>query len=200
VTGIGNREARSFFEGEFARYSPSSTSQVIAPILNKVGAFLADPLLYGILVAPESSFSPRLLMDSGGILLVNLAKGQIGEGPANLLGSLLVASLGLAGLSRTDLPAEERRPFFLYLDEFQSFATLSLAGMLAELRKYGVGLILANQYLGQLSPEIRDAVLGNVGTLVTFRLGAADARVLAQEFAPVFTQRDLVNGARHGRL
>jgi type IV secretory pathway TraG/TraD family ATPase VirD4 len=190
---VANKQARGFFEREYESYAPSMRAQVIGPILNKVGAFLADPTLYRILVAPENSFDLRRLMDSGGVLLVNLAKGKIGEGPASLLGSLLVASIGLSGLSRAELPVERRRPFFIYLDEFQSFATLSLAGMLSELRKYGVGLILANQYLSQLSPEIRDAVLGNVGTLIAFRVGAADAPLLAREFAPVFGAEDLLS-------
>jgi type IV secretory pathway TraG/TraD family ATPase VirD4 len=190
---VANKQPRSFFEREYESYAPSMRAQVIGPILNKVGAFLSDPTLYRILVSPESSFDFRRLMNSGGVLLVNLSKGKIGEGPARLLGSLLVASIGLAGLSRAELSAEERRPFFVYLDEFQSFATLSLAGMLSELRKYGVGLILANQYLGQLSPEIRDAVLGNVGTLIAFRVGAADAPILSREFAPVFGAEDLLS-------
>jgi DNA helicase HerA-like ATPase len=193
IARVANKQTRLFFEREYESYAPSMRAQVIGPILNKVGAFLSDPTLYRILVSPESSFDFRRLMDSGGVLLVNLSKGKIGEGPASLLGSLLVASMGLAGLSRAELPAEERRPFFLYLDEFQSFATLSLAGMLSELRKYGVGLVLANQYLGQLAPEIRDAVLGNVGTLIVFRVGPADASLLAREFAPVFGAEDLLN-------
>jgi len=193
IARVANKQARGFFEREYESYAPSMRAQVIGPILNKVGAFLADPTLYHILVSPENSFDLRRLMDSGGVLLVNLSKGKIGEGPASLLGSLLVASIGLAGLSRAELPVERRRPFFVYLDEFQSFATLSLAGMLSELRKYGVGLILANQYLGQLSPEIRDAVLGNVGTLIAFRVGAADAPLLAREFAPVFGAEDLLS-------
>jgi len=190
---VGNKQARGFFEREYESYAPSMRAQVIGPILNKVGAFLSDPTLYRILVSPENSFDLRRLMDSGGVLLVNLSKGKIGEGPASLLGSLLVASIGLAGLSRAELPVERRHPFFVYLDEFQSFATLSLTGMLSELRKYGVGLILANQYLGQLSPEVRDAVLGNVGTLIAFRVGAADAPLLAREFAPVFGAEDLLS-------
>jgi type IV secretory pathway TraG/TraD family ATPase VirD4 len=193
LSRVTNKQARTFFEREYETYAPSMRAQVIGPILNKVGAFLSDPILYRILVSPESSFDFRRLMDSGGVLLVNLSKGKIGEGPASLLGSLLVASIGLSGLSRAELPTDERRPFFVYLDEYQSFATLSLAGMLSELRKYGVGLILANQYLGQLSPEIRDAVLGNAGTLVAFRVGAADAPLLAREFAPVFGAEDLVS-------
>ena len=131
-------------------------------------------------------------MDVGQILLANLSKGQIGEGPAALLGSLLVSHLGLAGLARADTEEERRRDFFLYLDEFQTFATLSLANMLSELRKYRVNLVLAHQYLSQLEPEIRDAVLGNAGTLMTFRLGARDAGVLARELAPTFEPEDLL--------
>ncbi len=197
VSRLSNKQVKGFFQGEYASYSPSARAQVIGPILNKVGAFLADPTLYRIFSSPESSFDPRRLMDEGGILLVNLSKGQIGEGVANLLGSLLVASLGLAGLSRAELPAEKRRPFFVYLDEFQTFASLSLAGMLSELRKYGVGLVLANQYLGQLPPEIREAVLGNVGSLIAFRVGAADAPLLAREFSPVFGVEDLLRLPNH---
>jgi DNA helicase HerA-like ATPase len=197
LTRVANKQARAFFEREYESYASSMRAQVIGPILNKVGAFLADPTLYRILVSAESSFDLRHLMDSGGILLVNLSKGKIGEGPASLLGSLLVASIGLAGLSRAELSAEKRQPFFVYLDEFQTFASLSLAGMLSELRKYGVGLILANQYLGQLSPEIRDAVLGNVGTLIAFRVGAADAPLVAREFAPVFGVEDLLTLPNH---
>jgi type IV secretory pathway TraG/TraD family ATPase VirD4 len=193
IARVANKQARAFFEREYESYAPSMRAQVIGPILNKVGAFLSDSTLYRILVSPESFFDFRRLMDSCGVLLVNLSKGKIGEGPASLLGSLLVASIGLAGLSRAELPSEKRRPFFVYLDEFQTVGTLSLAGMLSELRKYGVGLILANQYLGQLSPEIRDAVLGNVGTLIAFRVGAADAPTLAREFAPVFGAEDLLS-------
>ncbi len=132
-------------------------------------------------------------MDEGKILLVNLARGRIGEGPAALLGSLLVSSLSLAAFARADQPEEARRPFFLYLDEFHTFATLSLATMLSELRKYRVGLVLAHQYLSQLETEIRDAVFGNVGTLISFRVGALDAPVIARELSPTFEPDDLIS-------
>jgi len=132
-------------------------------------------------------------MDEGRILLVNLAKGKIGEGPAALLGSLLVARIGLTALSRSEPAEENRRPFFLYLDEFQNFTTLSLANMLSELRKYRVGLVLAHQYLSQVQEEIRDAILGNVGTTISFRVGSADAEILGKEFYPEVAALDLMD-------
>jgi hypothetical protein len=124
--------------------------------------------------------------------LVNLAKGKIGEDTAALLGAMLVASVGAAAFSRAEIAEHDRRDFWVYLDEFQSFTTLSLAAMLSELRKYRVGMILAHQYLSQLDPQIRDAILGNVGTIIAFRLGLADAEIIAQEFYPVFSPADLV--------
>lgn len=192
VRRLTNPEVASFWRREYERYSPAFRAVVIAPLQNKVGAFLSDPILYRILSAETSSFYPREIMDQGKILLVNLSKGRMGEGPAALLGSLLVSSLSLAGLSRAELPEDERQPFFVYLDEFQVFSTLSLTTMLAELRKYRVGLTLAHQYLGQLDRELRDAVLGNVGTLIAFRTGAQDAPVIARELAPKIEPEDLI--------
>jgi hypothetical protein len=136
-------------------------------------------------------------MDSGGILLVNLAKGRIGEDTASLLGALLLSRINLAALSRAELPETSRRPFFCFLDEFQNFASLSFLSMLSELRKYGVGMTLAHQYLDQLELPIKNAVLGNTGTLVSFRLGAEDAESLAREFYPYFAATDLVNLPNH---
>ena len=193
VWHLENEEVRAFWKGEFQGYSPAFRAVVTAPLLNKVGAFLSDPMLRRILTGKKSSFNLREIMDQGRVLLVSLPKGQIGEGPAALLGSLLVSSLSLAALSRAEVPEDERRPFFIYLDEFHTFTTLSLATMLAELRKYRVGLVLAHQYLGQLKPAVRDAVLGNVGTLISFRVGAQDALLIARELAPVFEPEDLVN-------
>jgi hypothetical protein len=188
-----NEPVRRFWQKEFSTYSIRYRSDGIAPIQNKVGAFLADPRLNKILTKPESDLHMRQIMDSGAGLLVNLAKGKIGEDSANLLVSLLVSTIGLAAFSRADVPPEERHPFFLYLDEFQSFTTLSVANMASELRKYGVALILTHQHLHQLEPDVRHAVLGNAGTLIAFRVGAEDAPFLAREFDPPFTADDLVS-------
>lgn len=132
-------------------------------------------------------------MDGGKVLLVNLSRGQIGEGPAMALGAFLAAHIGLTGMARADRPEAGRHAFFVYLDEFQMFATRSLATMLSELRKYRVSLTLANQYLSQLDGAVRDAVVGNAGTLISFRLSAADAGYVAREFEPVFSAEDLIS-------
>lgn len=190
---VSNKEVRAFWTTEYDRYSPAFRAVVAAPLQNKIGAILTDPLLRRVFTGKQSSFRFRQVMDEGKVVLVNLAKGRIGEGPATILGSLLVSSLSLAALSRADVPEEKRRPFFVYLDEFHTFSTLSLATMLSELRKYKVGMVLANQYLGQLDPRVRDAVIANAGTLIAFRLGAQDARFLAPEFAPVFELEDLLS-------
>jgi len=132
-------------------------------------------------------------MDSKKILLVNLAKGQIGEDASNLLGAILLHSIGLAAFSRSDIAENERVPFYLYADEFQNFSTLSIVNLLSELRKFKIGAVLANQYLSQLDPKIKDAVLGNVGTLISFRLGVTDARYMEKEFFPYFNYDDIIN-------
>lgn len=187
-----NERVRDFWLKEFEHYSYRLRAEAIVPIQNKVGAFLADPMLNRILTHPEKDIRIRRVMDSKRILLVNLARGRIGEDAAAILGGLLVTMTGLAAFSRADMPEHERHPFYLYLDEFQNFTTLSIATMTAELRKYGVGLVLAHQYLSQLAPEVRDAVLGNGGTLISFRLGAVDASFVAREIAPVFDATDLL--------
>jgi hypothetical protein len=132
-------------------------------------------------------------MDEAKILLVNLSKGELGEDSANLLGALLVSTISLAAFSRSEVPETSRRPFFAYLDEFQNFTTLAVANMVSELRKYGVGLVLAHQHLNQLEPDVRHAVLGNVGTFIAFRLGAEDAGLIARELSPGFSAEDLIN-------
>jgi len=154
---------------------------------------LSNPITNRILTQPQSAFDLRSVMDEGKILLVNLAIGKIGEDAAALLGALLVTKIGLAGLSRADIGQEERRDFYLYLDEFSQFATLSLANMLSELRKYRINLIAPTQYLSALDVQVRDAVLGNVGTIISFRLGLPDAELLAGEFYPFFSASDLIN-------
>jgi type IV secretory pathway TraG/TraD family ATPase VirD4 len=190
---VSNAMVREFWEKEFAGYSPPFRAVVTAPLLNKVGAFLTDPLLHSILTGERSSFDLRRVMDEGKILMVNLAKGKLGEGPAALLGSLLVSHLSLAAMERADRPQEERRDFYLYLDEFHIFATLTLATMLSELRKYRLNLILAHQYLSQLESEVRDAVFGNAGTFIAFRVGALDAPTVARELSPTFEANDLLS-------
>lgn len=190
---VRSQPVRAFWLKEYEKYPAKFRLEAIAPIQNKVGAFLANPLLHRILTRADTMLDLRRVMDDGKILLVNLSKGQIGEDTATLLGALVVTSLGIAAMSRSDVPASARRSFYVYLDEFHAFTTLSLAGMLSELRKYGVSLTLAHQYLAQLDPMVREAILGNVGTILSFRLGPADAALLEQEFAPTFSALDLMN-------
>lgn len=158
ASGLANEEVRSLWLKEFAGYSPAFRAVVTSPLQNKLGALLTDPRLRAILTAEKSSFDLSAAMDGGKVILANLSRGKLGEGPAQLLGALLAARIGLAGLARADRPESERLDFCLYVDEFQMFATESFASMLAELRKYRVALVLANQYLGQLPDTIRDAV------------------------------------------
>jgi type IV secretory pathway TraG/TraD family ATPase VirD4 len=194
VTGrIRNPVVRAFWTNEFARYPDRHRAEVVAPIQNKLGALLSDPALYRILVSPAVDLHFRRLMDEGGALVVNLAKGRMGEDSAGTLGSLLVSTLGLAALSRADAPPATRRPFYVYVDEFQSFTTLAFVNMLSELRKFGLSLTLAHQHFSQLEPDVRHAVLGNAGTLIAMRVGPEDAGVLAREFQPDVTVEDLLN-------
>lgn len=190
---ISNEQVKGFWIKEYNKYPERLKAEAISPIQNKVGAFLSHPLLQKILTKPEKPLSLRKVMDEGKILLVNLAKGSIGEDISNLLGSLLISRFDLAALSRADIPENERKDFTLYLDEFHNFTTNSLILMLSELRKYRLSLVLAHQYLSQLEMPIRDAVLGNVGTLIVFRIGVSDAEVLGQEFAPEFKPADFTN-------
>jgi len=196
IAQIANPQVRAFWERDFVANGFNRPS-ALGPVLNKVGAFLADPMLYRVLVEPKQPISFRKVMDEGKILIVNLAKGQIGEDASSLLGGLLVTMLTNAAFSRADQPEALRRPFFIYADEFQNFATESFANAVSELRKMGIGLVLAHQHLHQIPESIRLAVLGNVGTLISFRVGAKDAPYLAQEFFPVFSKEDLVNLPNH---
>jgi len=170
----------------------AALENIVPYITNKFDDFTANDFVRPIIGQQHSSFNFREVIDSKKILLVNLSKGRLGEGPSHLLGSLLLSHIALCGLERADRPAHVRTPFFVYLDEFQTFATPMLATMLSELRKYRLGLNLAHQYLSQLDPVVRDAVLGNVGSLITFRLGPADAPFLAHEFEPTFSSSNLL--------
>jgi DNA helicase HerA-like ATPase len=194
---LQNQTVRAFLEKEFERFSFGYRTDGVAPIQNKVGAFLADPLLDRIVSAPERDLHIRQIMDAGQVLLVNLGKGRIGEDSSSLLGGLLVTTIGLAAFSRAAVPVEQRRDFFVYVDEFQTFTTLAVANMLSELRKYRVGFTIAHQYLHQLAPDIRHAVLGNASTIISFRLGAEDAPYMEREFLGRFDQIDLMQLRNH---
>ena len=194
---LRNESVRRFLLKEFDQFSFGYRADGTAPIQNKVGAFLADPLLARILTTPEKDVRIRRIMDEGKVLLVNLAKGRIGEDSSALLGGLLVTAIGLAAYSRADLPETQRRNFFVYVDEFQSFTTLALASMLSELRKYRVGFTIAHQYMHQLEPDIRHAVLGNVGSVISFRVGAEDAPYLVREFHERFSHADFLQLPNH---
>jgi type IV secretory pathway TraG/TraD family ATPase VirD4 len=189
---LRNDTVRTFLLKEFEKFSFGYRADGTAPIQNKVGAFLADPLLDRILTAPENDLHIRRIMDEGKVLLVNLAKGHIGEDSSSLLGGLLVTTIGLAAFSRADTPPAERRDFFVYIDEFQSFTTLALANMFSEMRKYRVGFTVAHQYLNQLEPDVRHAVLGNTGSIISFRVGVEDAPYLVREFHERFAEIDLL--------
>lgn len=197
IGNVQNKQVRAFWQNEFPKYSFKLQADGISPIQNKVGAFLADPKLRRILTRADGQIRLRAIMDEGKVLLVNLAQGRIGADSAALLGGLLVTSLGSAAFSRAFVPEEQRVPFFLFVDEFQIFTTLAFANMLAELRKYAVSVTAAHQFRQQVPPDIRHAVLGNAGTLISFRLGAQDAALTAREFAPVFSAHDLLTLANH---
>jgi type IV secretory pathway TraG/TraD family ATPase VirD4 len=197
IKNISNEPVRTFFEKEYMAYSPGYRQDGVAAIQNKIGAFLADPLLRQILTSPKTDISLRRIMDNGQILLVNLAKGRVGADSANLLGGLIVSTIGLAAFSRADTQESERNPFFLYVDEFQNFTTLSIVSMLSELRKYRLGMIFAHQYVHQLTVDIRHAIFGNVGSILSFRVGAEDASILSKELFDVFEPIDLLRLPNH---
>ena len=182
-----------FWKHEFGQWNDKQVNESIAPVLNKVGAFTANPIIRNIVGQPKSSFDIRRIMDEGKILVVNLSKGLIGEDNAGILGSFLVTKVQLAAMSRSDIArVEDRRPFYLYVDEFQNFATDSFAVILSEARKYGLNLTVANQYVAQMTDAVRDAVFGNVGTTISFRVSADDAPVLVKQFEPTFEAGDLL--------
>ena len=182
-----------FWNVEFNSWTDKFQAEAIAPVLNKVGAFTANPVIRNIIGQPKSTFNIRQIMDEGKILIVNLSKGLIGEDNASILGSFLVTKIQLAAMSRSDIPdIKDRRPFYLYVDEFQNFATDSFATILSEARKYGLNLTVANQYISQMSDTVRNAVFGNVGTMITFRVSADDAPILAKQFEPQFEANDLL--------
>jgi len=193
IEKITDPVVKSFWVDEFSKYPDRFMAEAIAPIQNKVGQFLTSPLIRNIVGQTKSAINIREVMDSGKILIMNLSKGRLGEDNSSLLGAMLITKIQVAAMSRVDMPEAERRDFYLYVDEFQNFATESFANILSEARKYRLNLILAHQYIAQMVEPVRDAVFGNVGTMVVFRVGAADAEFLEKEFSPEFSVSDLVS-------
>lgn len=190
---VKDEKVKEFWGKEFDKWPLRFRAEAIAPIQNKAGAFLSSPFIRNIIGKKKSSFNMREAMDNGKVLLVNLAKGRVGEDTSMLLGSLIVIKIYLSALSRTDIAEEKRRDFYLYLDELQSFAAGSYADMLPEARKYRLGLALVHQYLDQIDQKTISAILGNVGTIISFRISARDAEYLEKEFYPNFKVGDLVH-------
>lgn len=188
---------RDFFMNEYEKYDPKFRTEAIAPIQNKVGQFLSASTVRNIIGQPKSTIDINEIMDNGKILLVDLSIGKIGEDNSALLGSMIITKIQLAAMKRVHIPEEQRRDFYLYVDEFQNFATDSFATILSEARKYRLALTMANQYVNQMPETVANAVFGNVGTMVSFRVGAQDANVLEKEFEPVFDANDLVNLDNH---
>jgi CxxC-x17-CxxC domain-containing protein len=193
VSNITDPVVKAFWEKEFSSYADKFASEAVSPIQNKVGQFLSSSLMRNIIGQVKSAIDIRDIMDNGKILIMNLSKGRIGEDNSALLGAMMITKIQLAAMSRVDIPEKERHDFYLYIDEFQNFSTDSFANILSEARKYRLNLILAHQYIEQLSEKVKPAVFGNVGTLVVFRVGAADAEELVKEFTPTFTEEDIVN-------
>lgn len=188
---------RSFWTEQIAHTSEFHKSETLDYIVSKFGRFVTNRMMRNIIGQSRSSFNFRQVMDEGKILLINLAKGEIGEENANFLGLVLVPRILMAAMSRQDVPEDQRRDFYLYVDEFQNFATPDFAQILSEARKYRLNLTVANQFIGQVDEEVKNAVFGNVGTLICFRVGVTDANYLAREYTPVFEEDDLLNIERH---
>lgn len=188
---------RRYWTDQIAQTSDFHKSEVLDYIVSKFGRFVTNKMIRNIIGQSESAFSFRDVMDNQKILLINLAKGEIGEENSNFLGLVLVPRLLMSAMSRQDMPESERKDFYLYVDEFQNFATPDFAQILSEARKYRLNLCVANQFIGQVEEEVKNAVFGNVGTIVCFRVGVTDANYLSHEFTPVFKEDDLLNIERY---
>ncbi len=201
VTKVKDPVVRAFWEKEMAKTSDFHKSEMLGYLISKVGRFVENAMMRNIIGQPKSAFNFRKVMDEKKILLVNLSKGQVGEVNAFLLGLIIVSKLQMAALSRSDIPEDQRQDFYLYIDEFQNFITDSIATILSEARKYKLNLTMAHQYMSQLAQnndtKVRDAILGNVGTMAAFRIGVEDAEILEKQFAPRFTAYDLVNQKKY---
>ncbi|MBF8281033.1 MAG: hypothetical protein HW383_806 [Candidatus Magasanikbacteria bacterium] len=193
VSQVQDPVVKGFWVNEFAKYNERYAQEAVAAIQNKIGQFLSTALIRNIVAQVKSTIDMRDIMDNRKILIMNLSKGRIGEDASRLLGGMLITKIQLAAMERVDIAEEERQDFFLYVDEFQNFATDSFANILSEARKYRLSLIMAHQYIKQLEETVADAVFGNVGTIITFRIGGDDAEILEKEFTPLFMAQDLVN-------
>ncbi|MEO1700611.1 MAG: DUF87 domain-containing protein [Pseudomonadota bacterium] len=194
VSCVTDPYVRRFWTSEYETMKYKGAVDGVAPIANKLGGFLAHPIVRQSVTKPAKPLRFRQLMDEGRVLIVNLAKGRLGADTANIVGGIALSNLAHAAYSRQNLPEGQRAPYFAYVDEFHSFTTSALADMLSELRKYKLGLVLAHQHTGQLENDVSQAIFGNVGTIMTFRVGASDANILARQFgANVPSVRDLVN-------
>ncbi len=193
VDQVTDPEVKAFWTQEFAKYTDKFASEATAAIQNKVGQFVSNSLIRNLIGQEKSSFNMREAMDQRKIILVDISKGRIGEDASRLLGAMIITKIQLAAMSRVDIPKHERADFTLIVDEFQNFATGSFANILSEARKFNLSLVVAHQYIKQLDEAVADAVFGNVGTLISFRVGAEDAEMLEKEFAPEFMATDIVN-------
>ncbi len=193
VANIADPVVKQFWVQEFASWTEKYATEATAAIQNKIGQFLSAGVIRNVVSQPKSTMDIRALMDEEKILIINLSKGRIGEDNSRLLGGLLVTKIQLSAMERVDMAEEDRKDFYLYVDEFQNFAVESFAGILSEARKYRLCLTMAHQYIAQLTDEVREAVFGNVGTFMTFRVGSPDATFMETEFAPRFLPEDLIN-------
>ncbi|MBS1683203.1 MAG: type IV secretion system DNA-binding domain-containing protein [Bacteroidetes bacterium] len=189
IKAVKNESVKSFWQKEFGNYNRYD----LLPVLNKIGGMLAHPVIKRVLIENSDEVSLRKAMDEKKIILVNLAKGHIGEDAAHILGALFISSISAAAFSRVDTQEDSRVPYMVYMDEFHNFTTLSLVNMFSELRKFKVGMTLAHQYFFQLDDEIRRAILGNAGTIIAFRVGTEDSLFLSKEMFPEFGIEDFIN-------
>lgn len=193
IEHIQDDMVKRFWSLEFADWSEKYDTDAIVPLVNKLGQFLSDPMLRYIFEQKENKIDLETLMNENKIILINLSKGKIGEENSSFFGSMFITKIKQAGMARAKIDKEKRNDFYLYVDEFQNVVTDTFENILSEARKYGINLTVAHQYVGQLLPKVQQAVLGNVGSIISFRLGGDDAIKLKSEFAPVFDAKDLIN-------
>src|SRR5574344_318770 len=197
INNLKDPVVKSFWTHEYEQWRDQFRNEAIAPIQNKVGQFLSSSIIRNVLGQPKSTIDIFKIMNEGKIFLVNVSKGRIGEDNSALLGGMIITKIQLAAMERVRIPEDERKDFYLYVDEFQNFATESFANILSEARKYRLNLVIAHQYIAQIESgegsKVSDAVFGNVGTMIIFRVGAEDGMFLEKEFEPEFTSQDLVS-------